>query len=265
MAKGKTKKLEKTLEAESATLLKHLLEMELRRLKSDADIDILMFNGIDGRIFASSIPPVLSDKQYYLLNMVKTNLHYICGQLKHENLNVSVQQYDEGNLIISTVGKSAFLISLLTKKSDIKEAMDVIEPILNASIVLKHILELKPITDEIIAEYPKEVAEELKKLSRLLFVERFETTREYKKNMEILKLVKKRIGEAVGIGNVDEIVTLTMNEVGRTAPYMTDDLWVTFLEGVINNHVRRLRGDIIADECYKSWIPEIQQKLKSFV
>ena len=41
--------------------------------------------------------------------------------------------------------------------------------------------------------------------------------------------------------------------------------WMTFLEKVIDDHVSRLSSDITAEECKRTWIPEIEAKLKSFV
>jgi len=63
----------------------------------------------------------------------------------------------------------------------------------------------------------------------------------------------------------DELLTLTFNELGTTAPYMNDKLWMMFAEKLINEHIKRASGDLVADECYKTWIPELQQKLKTFV
>jgi predicted regulator of Ras-like GTPase activity (Roadblock/LC7/MglB family) len=259
------KKMEKTMQAKSTALLKHLMGMELRRFRKEAEVDMLMFIGVDGRIFASEIPPQLSSHQYYLLNLVKTNLHAMCSQLKSENLKISVQQYKEGLVMNAGVGENAFLVAIISKNLEIEQMSSYIKSISNAAAVLKHIFELKPITDEVLAKYPDEIANELKKLRRQLFVERFDTTREYKKNMEILNYINKKLAEVVGVGAVDEIVTVMFNELGTSAPYMTDRNWLLFVEKVIKEHIQTMRGDIIADECYKTWMPAIQKKLKSFV
>ena len=266
MAVAKTKKnMDKTMDAKSASLLKHLMEMELRRLQKEAEIDIIMFVGIDGRVFATRIPDQLSSNQYYLLNLTKVNLYHVCGQLKSENLEVSVQQYKEGTLVTTGVGDNAFLVAMFAGRFELKEMMDKVKRVVNASEVLKHIFELKPISDELIANYPEEVAAELKKLKRLLFVERFDTTREYKKNMEILNYIKKKLAEVVGVGSVDEVLTLTFNEMGTSAKYMKDNQWRILVEKIIKEHIQRMRGDIVADECYKTWLPAVDKKLKSFV
>lgn len=265
MAATSVKKMEKTLEAETVALLKHMLETELKRLCKEGNIDIVLFMGIDGRIFASNIPPNLSAPQFHLLNLIKSNLPYLCGQLRSENLQVSVQQYKEGTIIISGVGENAFLASLLTSKVDITKVESLIKAILKASTVLNHIFELRPITERTLARYPEDVAQELKKLSRLLFVERFEQTREYKRNMEIYNFIKKKLEPIVGIGALEEVLTLTFNELGTSAPYMNDKLWLMFTDKVIKDHIKQLRGDMTADECYKTWIPELEKKLKSFL
>ncbi len=262
---NQTKKMDKTLEAEDITLLKHLLGIELRRLCEDNPIDIAMYMGVDGRIFSSQIPQTLSPSQFYMLNLVKGNLQHICGQLRAENMNISIQQFNKGTLIISNVGKNAFLVSIMTDEMELSKIQDTLDSVMVASTVLKHISDVKPMSDKALAGYPTEVAKELKKLSRLLFKEQFEHTKDYKKNVEILNLIKKKLKSVVGVGNVDEIITLVFNEMGTAPAYMKDKQWITFVEKVINEHIKKLRGDIIADECRNTWIPEVQKKLKTFL
>jgi hypothetical protein len=257
--------MDKTLEAEDITLLKHLLGIELRRLCEDNPIDIAMYMGVDGRIFTSQIPQILNPSQFYMLNLVKGNLTHICGQLRSQNLNISIQQFDRGMLVISSVGANAFLVSIITDDIGFSNIQGTLDRIMVASTVLKHISDVKPMSDKALEGYPAEVSKELKKLSRLLFKEKFEYTKDYKKNLEILNLIKNKLKSVVGVGNVEEIVTLVFNEMGTTAPYMKDKQWIPFIEKVISDHVERLRGDIIADECRRTWIPEIQKKLKTFL
>ena len=187
------KKMDKTLEAENITLLKHLLGIELRRLCSGNNIDLAFFMGVDGRTFSSHIPECLTPMQFYLMNLMKNNLKHICGQLETENMKVSIQQYKKGTIVISGVGDNAFLVSIIEKDIEISQIHEVIDSALTASAVLRHILEVKPINKTTISEYPEEVAEELRKLSRLLFKEQFEHTRDYKKNIEILNFLKNKI------------------------------------------------------------------------
>jgi len=96
-------------------------------------------------------------------------------------------------------------------------------------------------------------------------VERFDQTKQYRKNTEILEFIKKKLADVVGVGAVDEIITVTFNELGTSAPYMTDQLWRIYLEKVIQKHVRAMSGEIMADECYRTWMPELDKKLRSFV
>jgi hypothetical protein len=259
------KDIDKRMEAVTVVQLKHMLEMELRRIKEANGIDIVMFVGIDGRIFTSLIPPILDAPQFRLLNLVKGNLTHICGQLEAENLTISIQQYKYGTVITSGVGDNCFLASIFTKPVNIEDLEPVVSSIIKGSTVLNHLFEQKPITPETTAGYEEDVIEELSKLTRLLFVEKFDETREYKRNMELLKFLKKKIGSVVGIGAVDEIVTVTLNEMGKTPPYMKEKDWVTFTQMVIDNHIAKTSGDIVADECRKTWISEIERKLKSFV
>lgn len=259
------KKMGKTLEAENITLLKHLLGIELRRLCKENNIDMAFFMGVDGRIFSSHIPEQLTPLQYYLLNLIKANLTHICLQLQSENLKVSIQQFKEGTIMISGVGDNAFLVSVIGKNVQISQIRDVIGGVSTASAVLKHILEVKPINDKVMADYPSEVSAELRKLSRLLFKEQFEHTREYKKNLEILNFLKKKIEGVVGVGVVDEIITLVFNELGTAPAYMNDKQWRMFIDKVIKERITELRGDIVAQECMETWVPEMEKKLKSFV
>ncbi len=259
------KKMEKTLEAEDVTLLKHMLNMEMEHLCKENEIDIMMFVGVDGRVFASLIPPQLTPPQFFMLNLMKAKKPYICGQLKNENLTLAIEKYKEGSLIITGIGDNAFLASLFAKDIDPTSMDDTVKKLLTGSEVLRHVFELKRMDESTLNNLPDDVAEELRRLSRQLFIDQFEHTRKYKKNMEILEFIKKKLAETVGVGQVDEIVTLTFNEMGTSSAYMTDRLWSMFMEKVIENHIRRLRGDIMADECLKTWIPELDQKLRSFV
>lgn len=259
------KKIDKTLEAENISLLKHLLNLELRRLCKENNIDMVFFMGVDGRTFSSHIPEQLTPPQFHLLNLIKLNITHICGQLQSENLKVSIQQFKEGTIMISGVGDNAFLVSIVGKGVSLSQIRDTIDAVTTASAVLKHILEIKPINEKAMANYPKEVSGELRKLSRLLFKEQFEHTKEYKKNIEILNFLKDKIQTVVGVGAVDEVITLVLNELGTAPAYMNDKLWRQFVDKVIKEHIKELRGDLVADECMKTWVPEVERKLKSFV
>jgi hypothetical protein len=257
--------MDKTLEAENITLLKHLLTIELRRLCEENNIDIVFFMGVDGRIFSSHIPQQLTPTQFHLMNLIKINIPHICGQLATENMKVSVQQFKEGSIIISGVGDNAFLVSIIGKNVQVSQIRDTMDSVATAGAVLNHILEVKPITEEAMADYPEEVSGELKKLSRLLFKEQFEHTKEYRRNVEILNFLKKKIQGVVGVGVVDEIVTLVLNELGTAPAYMNEKQWRAFLDKVINEHIRDRCGEIVTDEVQRTWIPELEKKLKSFV
>jgi len=265
MPKKPSKTMDKTMEAKTATLLKHMLDMELQRLRTNVNADIVMFIGVDGRIFCSSLPDEMNKEQFYMFNLVKAMLPSICGQLSSENLSVSIQQYPEGTLFISGVGKNAFLVTVLTGDRGIEKIVSLVSEPIKASAVMLHIFEQRSMEEADLKELPEEVSEELQNLSRQLFVEQFDQTRGYKKNMKIQDWLKKKLGETVGIGSVDEILTLMYNELGTSAPYMDDALWRMMTEKIVQGHVRKLRGDIIADECYKTWMPELEQKLKSFL
>ncbi len=259
------KKLEKTMEAEDVTLLRYLVDLCLRELQKEGGIDMVLFVGVDGRIFASQVPGDLTPQQYYLLNIFKSNLYHICNQLKSKNLRVIMEQYAQGSMIISSVGDYAFLASIISRELGYEDVQRVIKAVLKWSVIVNHVFQLKPMKGRTVEGYPEEIQKELKRLSRKLFVDHFSHTKQYRKNMEILQYLKKRISEVLGVGMADEVVVLTFNELGTTAPYMTDALWRRFVEIVIERHIRPMRGDVIADETYRTWMSELERKLRSFV
>jgi len=262
---GNKKRLDRRMEAENVSQLKYMLEMELSNLRESAEIDLTLFIGVGGRIFATSIPEDLNPDQYRLLSTFKGNLSNLCSKLKGENLEVSIERWKSGMAIVSAVGDNSFLASLLTKKSEIREMGNKLDEVVKASTVLKHIFEQKSFNDEEIKKYPEEVQEELNRLSRQLFVERFTHTKSYKKNEEILEFMKGKIKGAIGVGQLDQIVSVTFNEMGTSAPYMEDDMWYDFLEKVVDDHLRSIVGDIQAEQYKKQWKKELEKKLKSIL
>ncbi len=257
-------KVDKTMEAESVGLLQHILQTELRRVRQENSFDIVLFMGVDGRIFASDVPWTLDPRQYRLLNLVKGNLGHICNQLAGQNMMISVQQYDVGTIIISGVGDKAFLTFLTTKPLEITKMQDLLKNVVNASVVMKHLFDERPVSQEEIAGYGPEVALELKKLTRSLFVEKFEETRGFKRNMEVLAFVRKKIQGVVGVGPLEEILTMAFNEVGTSAAYMTEQHWERFLDLVISE-AGKIAGEPVAERARREWIPEVRRLLKSFV
>ena len=81
----------------------------------------------------------------------------------------------------------------------------------------------------------------------------------------ILEMIKKKLESVLGKGAVNEVVTMTFNEMGMQMGMMKHADWMRFLEKVINDHISRLASDLIAEECRRTWIPEIEMKLRSFV
>lgn len=259
------KTLEKTLQAETVSLLKSLLEIELRRLKKNLSLDFLFLMGVDGRVFSSIIPQQLNSQQYYMYNLMKRNITHICAQLQRENLEYSFTQYNLGAIIVSGIGDTAVLAGIVTGEFSSSNLQKYIHAFRNSATVLNHLLLQRPITEAELKKYPDEVANELRTLTRRLFVERFEDTRQYKKNMEVLNHIKKLLKTVVSVGEVEEFVTLVFNELGTTAPYMNDNLWLIFVDKLIKEHVKRVAGEGVADECIRTWPMEVQKKLKAFV
>jgi hypothetical protein len=258
------KDIDKRMEAGTATMLKHMLDIELRNVKEKNEVDAVMFMGVDGRMFCSNIPIDLTPSQYRLLNLVKAHIPHICGQLSSENLKISVQYYGEGSVVIAGVGDNAFLVLLFAKGIEFKDMDNILVNAEDAGTVLNHLFESRPISSESLKSYNKKVQTELTNLSRQLFVERFEETREYQKNMEILKFVKQKIKDTLGIGAVDEIVTFSFNDLGTSAAYMDDKLWKKFVENVVER-IEEMSGDVVAQKFASTSVPEIEKKLRSFV
>ncbi len=257
-------KVEKTMEAETVGLLKHILQTELRQARERNAFDIVMFIGVDGRIFASDVPPNLDARQYRLMNLVKQNLGHICHQLSGQNMMLSVQQYDVGTIIISGVGDKSFLVFLASRPVDLGAMQDTIRAVFRASTVMKHLFEERPITPESIAAYDEDVARDLRGLTRTLFVEKFEDTRGYKRNMEVLEFLRKRLHALVGVGPRDEILTMAFNEVGTTTAYMDAARWEKLLD-IVCRRVGEISGDAVGERCRREWTPKIKDLLASFV
>jgi len=256
--------VDKTMGAATVGHLKHLLETELRRAREENDLDIAMFLGVDGRIFASSIPNQLDPREYRLLNLMKRNLAHICNQLSGQNMMMSVQQFEAGTMVISGVGDRAFLVFLTTKPVEITKMQGVLANVLKTSIVVRHVFESKPITPEILASYDEAVAGELKRLTRILFVEKFGETKEFRKNKEIAQYLQAKLGALVGPGLLQETVTMAYNEVGTTAPFMTPSHWERFLT-ILVDRLREIEGDSVAAKAEKEWRAYLKQVVSSFV
>src|SRR5229473_1031544 len=148
--------------------------------------------------------------------------------------------------------------------SSIPNKQGVLANVLKTSIVVRHLFESRPITPEILASYDEAVAGELKRLTRILFVEKFGETKEFKKNKEIAQYLQSKLGALVGPGHLQEIVTMAYNEVGTTAPYMTAGHWDRFLTIVVDR-LRDLEGDSVAAKAEKEWRAHLKQVLSSFV
>lgn len=255
---------EKRLEAETATLLKSMLDMELRRVRTDFGFDVAMLVGVDGRIFAASIPEQLSPPQYRLLNLVKANLPSICAQLANEAMRLSLTQYDYGVTVIAQVGVRSFLVLLSGRAQDITKMDETVVKVQQAAAVLGHVFQQKPMSREALAAYDKETADELQRLGRQLFVEKFDETPRYKRNMELMNYLKAELTKAVGVGAVQEILSVSFNEVGTAAQYMKDDQWLKLVDLLVEK-VRAASGDVLADRCAKAWVPEVKRRLRAFL
>lgn len=256
MAVKKTKE-----DLEDVSLLKFALVSQLKRTYETSDVDVLLFAGIDGKIYASYIPDSIGSRIFELTNLITSNLLHISQQLSM-GLQQSVIEYEFGTVIFSSVGRGALLISLFTAKVDLSQNMRKIEI---TREVMQHLFEQRPMTEAQLSTYPADVSRELRELAKCVFNEMYTQSSEYKKNMEILSDVKKKITDVMGRGEVDQVLAMAFNEIASSPKWMTEKLWPLLLEMVINDQIRPLHGDYIADVCMAEWIPDIKRKLESFV
>jgi len=256
MAVKKTKE-----DLEDVSLLKFALVSQLKRTYETSDVDILLFAGADGKIYASYIPDSIGPKIFELTNLITSNLLHINQQLSM-GLQQSVIEYDFGTVIFSSVGRGALLISLFTTKVDLSQNMRKIEI---TREVMQHLFEQRPMTEAQLSTYPTDVSRELRELAKCVFNEMYTQSSEYKKNMEILTDIKKKITGVMGRGEVDQVLAMAFNEIASSPKWMTEKLWLLLLELVINDQIRPLHGDYIADVCMAEWMPDIKRKLESFV
>ncbi|MGC9061029.1 MAG: hypothetical protein ACP5JR_07370, partial [Thermoplasmata archaeon] len=131
------KKMDKTMEAETASLLKDIISMEMRKLAETTGIEIMLFIGVDGRTFSSIIPPALTPIQFHMFNLLKQNIPSICSQLRAENLVESIQIYANGTLFITGVGRNLFLASIKTGNLSFNENMEISMKLKNGAMVLE--------------------------------------------------------------------------------------------------------------------------------
>jgi predicted regulator of Ras-like GTPase activity (Roadblock/LC7/MglB family) len=246
---------------EDVSLLKFALVAQLKRTHQSSDVDVLLFAGADGKIYASYIPESIGPKIFELTNLISNNLLHVSQQLEM-GLKQSVIEYEFGTVIFSSVGRGALLISLFTGKADLTENMDKIEI---AKAVIRHVFEQRPMTKEQLATYPEEVASELRILAKIVFDEMYTQSSEYKKNMEILADIKEKITSVMGRGEVEQVLAMAFNEIASSPKWMTEDLWPLLVEMIIRDQIRPLHGDYVADVCEAEWIPDIKHKLESFV
>lgn len=246
---------------EDVSLLKFALVAQLKRTYESSDVDVLLFAGADGRIYASYIPDSIGHKIFELTNLISSNLIHVSQELAM-GLQQSVIEYDFGTVIFSSIGRGALLISLFTGKADLSGNMEKIEI---TREVIRHVFEQRPMTAEQLSGYSDEVAAELRSLSKIVFNEMYTQSSEYKKNMQILADIKEKITSVMGRGEVEQVLVMAFNEIASSPKWMTEDLWPLLVEMIIRDQIRPLHGDYVADICEAEWIPDIKHKLESFV
>jgi len=256
--------LDKTMGAETAGHLQLMIDTAIRRATLENRFGLGMFLGVDGRIFSSAIPDELDPQEYRLLNLVKTNLGHICHQLRLENMLMSIQKFEAGTVVICGVGERAFLVFLTTMPIEVTQMDTVLGSVLRTSIVVRHIFESRPITPEILSEYDEPVGAELKRLTRIVFLEKFKESREVRKNRELEAWLKSKLSPLVGPGPLSEMLTMAYNEVGTSVAFMTPSHWDRLLT-IVLERLRELQGDTVAEKAEREWRGHFRQVLASFV
>ncbi|MCK5659713.1 MAG: hypothetical protein KAH86_00005 [Methanosarcinales archaeon] len=246
---------------EDVSLLKFALSSQLKELQENSDADVVLFAGSDGRIYASHIPDDSSDKIFELTNLISKNLLHISNQLEI-GLRQSIIEYDLGSVIFSAVGRGTILITLFSEQRELAANLEKINITKN---VLLHIFEQRPMTDVALSEYDESISNELRSLSKRVFDEMYTQSSEYKKNMEILSDIKGKITGVMGQGEVEHVLTYCFDVLASSPKWMTSEEWMMLVERAIEDQIRPLHGDYIAEMCRIEWIPEIEKKLEAFM
>lgn len=246
---------------EDVSLLKFALGSQLKELQQNSDADVVLFAGSDGRIYASYIPDDSSDKIFELTNLISKNLLHISNQLEI-GLNQSIIEYDLGSVIFSAVGRGTILISLFSKQQELAKNLVKINITKN---VLLHIFEQRPMTDEALAEYDESISNELRSLSKRVFDEMYTQSSEYKKNMEILEDIRTKVASVMGQGEVEHVLAYCFDMLASSAKWMTSEEWKMLVEMVIEDQIKPLHGEYIAEMCRIEWIPAVAKKLEAFM
>jgi hypothetical protein len=255
----------KSLDADNVRLLKQVIQLELDGARADAGLDVLLLMGSGGRIFGSSMPAKLSAKQFALMERVKAQAFQMGGATQRQGLRVQVQSFEEGSIIFSQAGSGALLCALKADGGSVGAMDSVLERMKVAGGALEHILKEKGFSPEETASLPASVRDELKALSYRLFREAYDTTGTARKNREVAQFLRARIKDRLGAGLVEEAVSLAYNELGTSERFMNDQLWMRFVDIVVEKHVRRLSGDLVADVCLRTWKKDIARITESFV
>jgi hypothetical protein len=255
----------KTLDAQDVRLLKQVIQLELDAVREGAGLDAVILMGADGRIFASSMPRALAAREFALMQRVKAQIPSLAAALRRQRLRLQVQSFDEGSVVVAEVAKGSYLGALKAEGGSLRAMDPVLERLQVACRVLDHLLKERGFSDDELRGEPEPVRAELKALSYKLFREAYDTTKTARKNREVAQFMRGRIRDRLGPGMVDEVMDVTYNELGVTERFMNDALWPRFIETVVEKHVRRELGDIVADVCKKTWTRDVQRMVDSFV
>jgi hypothetical protein len=255
----------KALDAEDVALLKQVLQLELDALRADTGVDVVFLMGVDGRIFATSIPSKLAQNQFRLMERVKHQVPHLAAALRRQHLKLQIQTFEEGSVVIAEVSDGAFIAAVKADSGSVKSMDPVIRRLGVACRAVDHILREKGFGPDDMEGYADEVRTELKSLSYRLFREAYDTTKGARKNREIAEFLRKKIRDRLGAGLVEEVMGLAYNELGTNERFMNDKLWQRFIEIVVEKHIRRISGDIVADVCRRTWSKDIERMIDSFV
>lgn len=255
----------KSLEAQDVRLLKRVLQIELDSVRGDTGLDIVLLVGSGGRIFASSMPTSLGAREFALMERVKAQVPSLAAQARRQRVRLQVQSFEEGSVVVAEVGRGSFLAALRADGSSVGAMDSVLGKLTVACQVLDHLLKERGFAPDEVRGLPEDVQGELKALSYRLFRDAYDTTKTARKNREVADFLRGRIRDRLGAGLVDEVMDLTYNELGVTERFMNDQLWQRFIESVVEKHVRRVSGDIVADVCAKTWSRDVQRMVESFV
>jgi len=232
---------------EDVAVLKHALDFELDILTEKSDVRVALLIGLNGQVLASAVPHGLSSDLYRLLSMVRAKIPLMQTDMSLSGLQQSIERYESGNVIVSRVGRGELLISVLEKTASVTKNLP---QIFTSAQVLSHISSQQAITEQELASYGPEVAQELADLTKRLYaaLEGQGTVGERKINEEILARFRAILEKVVGKAEADMTMVTAQNQLGVRPREILPSQWEELIAR-ISSAVELKAGRYYAEMC----------------